>query len=592
MCCARRCSSFACSRQQAPEPPPSKVTVAHPIERELTDWDEYTARLEAVDSVEVRARVSGYLESVHFREGSLVKKGDLLFQIDPRPYEAQLHRAQGDLELAKSRVNLAQKNLARAAFLIKSQAMSKEEAETRAALVRQAEAGVAAAQAAVDAAKLDVEFTRITAPVSGRVSRKFVTEGNLINGGIGTQGTLLTTIVSLDPLYVYFEANERDYLKYVRLAKSGARPSSRDFKNPVWVGTADEQGFPHEGYMDFVDNQIDRGTGTIQGRGIVPNPDGLLAPGLFVRLRLIGSGKYRAAADPRRSDPERPGAEVRLGGRRPEPRPLPPDHDRDPARRPARGERGADAGRSRHHQRRAARAPGRRRRAGGEDHRGRRRTTARSRRDAGCRMNVSRFFIDRPIFAAVISIVTVIVGIIAYRSLPVAQYPDVVPPTIVVTATYPGAPPEVIADTVATPIEQEVNGVEDMLYMSSQSTTDGQMPLTITFKLGTDLDKAQVLVQNRVAIAEPRLPEDVRRLGVTTIKSSPDLLMVVHLLSPDGRYDQLYIGNYALIQMRDALARVDGVGQRHRCSGCASTACASGSIPNAWRTSTSPRATS
>ena len=269
----------ACSRQQAPEPPPSKVTVAHPIERELTDWDVYTARLEAVDSVEVRARVSGYLESVHFREGSLVKKGDLLFQIDPRPYEAQLHRAQGDLEQANSRVNLAQKNLARVAFLIKSQAMSKEEAETREALLRQAVAGVAAAQAAVDAAKLDVEFTRI-------------------NGGIGTQGTLLTTIVSLDPLYVYFEANERDYLKYVRMAKSGARPSSRDFKNPVWVGTADEQGFPHEGYMDFVDNQIDRGTGTIQGRGLVPNPDGMLAPGLFVRLRLIGSNKYRAVLIP------------------------------------------------------------------------------------------------------------------------------------------------------------------------------------------------------------------------------------------------------------------------------------------------------
>ena len=175
-------------------------------------------------------------------------------------------------------------------------------------------------------------------------------------------------------------------------------------------------------------------------------------------------------------------------------------------------------------------------------------------------MNISRFFIDRPIFAAVISIVTVIIGMIAYLSLAAAQYPDVVPPTIVVTATYPGAPPEVIAETVATPIEQEVNGVEDMLYMSSQSTTDGQMQLTITFKLGTDLNMAQVLVQNRVAIAEPRLPEDVRRLGVTTIKSSPDLLMVVHLISPDNRYDQLYIGNYALIQIRDQLSRLDGVG--------------------------------
>jgi multidrug efflux pump len=175
-------------------------------------------------------------------------------------------------------------------------------------------------------------------------------------------------------------------------------------------------------------------------------------------------------------------------------------------------------------------------------------------------MNISRFFIDRPIFAAVISILTIILGGIAYRTLPVAQYPDVVPPTIVVQAVYPGAPPEVIADTVATPIEQEVNGVEDMLYMSSQSTTDGTMQLTITFKIGTDLDKAQVLVQNRVAIAEPRLPEDVRRVGVTTLKSSPDLLMVIHLLSPNKRYDQLYIGNYALIQVRDVLRRIEGVG--------------------------------
>ncbi|MBX9656763.1 efflux RND transporter permease subunit [bacterium] len=175
-------------------------------------------------------------------------------------------------------------------------------------------------------------------------------------------------------------------------------------------------------------------------------------------------------------------------------------------------------------------------------------------------MRLPHFFIDRPIFASVLSIVILVLGAISYLRLPAAQYPNVVPPTILVRASYPGASPEVIAATVATPIEQEVNGVEDMLYMSSQSTTDGAMTLTITFRLGTDLDKAQVLVQNRVAIAEPRLPEDVRRLGITTLKSSPDLLMVVHMTSPDNRFDQLYIGNYALIQVRDALARVEGVG--------------------------------
>ena len=175
-------------------------------------------------------------------------------------------------------------------------------------------------------------------------------------------------------------------------------------------------------------------------------------------------------------------------------------------------------------------------------------------------MRLSEFFVDRPIFATVLSIVIVVVGAIACLRLPIAEYPDVVPPTVVVRTSYPGASAEVIAQTVATPLEQEINGVENMLYMSSQATTDGQMQLTITFKLGTDLDKAQVQVENRVAVAEPRLPEEVRQIGVTTQKASPDLLMVVHLLSPENRYDDIYIGNYALLNLRDVLARLDGVG--------------------------------
>ncbi len=175
-------------------------------------------------------------------------------------------------------------------------------------------------------------------------------------------------------------------------------------------------------------------------------------------------------------------------------------------------------------------------------------------------MNLSAFFIERPIFASVLSIVIVLVGAIAYFGLPLSQYPEVVPPTIVVATSYPGANAQIVASTVATPLEQEINGVEDMLYMSSQSTNDGSLTLTITFRLGTDLDTAQVLVQNRVAIAEPRLPEDVRRIGVTTRKTSPDLLMVIHLISPNATYDQLYISNYATLQVRDVLSRLDGVG--------------------------------
>jgi len=288
----------SCGARPAPTPPPPKVKVVQPVAREITEWDEYTARLDAVDSVEVRPRVSGYLQSIHFLDGVIVKKGDLLFLIDPRPYEAALHRAEADAELAKSRLALARKNFARAKDLLASHAISQEESDIRESNVRQAEASVEEAEAAVDAARLDVEFTHVSAPVGGRVGRKLVTEGNLINGGVGTQGTLLTTIVSLDPIYAYFEADEASLLKYDRLARSGQRRSSREYKNPVHVALAGEEGFPHDGVMDFVDNQVDRGTGTIVGRALLPNSDLSLIPGLFARLRLPGSGQYRAILVP------------------------------------------------------------------------------------------------------------------------------------------------------------------------------------------------------------------------------------------------------------------------------------------------------
>jgi len=277
----------------ATQPPAPQVSVAAALERDVTEWDEFTGRLEAVESVEVRPRVTGYIESVNFSEGSQVRKGDLLFVIDPRPYRAELSRAEAELARAVARAELAASDAARSEKLVDIKAVSREEYDARINASREAKADVAAARAAVDAAKLNLEFTRITSPIDGRVSKAVVTAGNLVTGG-SNAATLLTTVVSLDPMYVSFEGDEQIYLKYNELSRRGERASSRDARNPVLMGLANEDGYPHHGAMVFVDNQVDPRTGTIRARAAFENKDGYLTPGLFARVKLLGHNSYHA----------------------------------------------------------------------------------------------------------------------------------------------------------------------------------------------------------------------------------------------------------------------------------------------------------
>ena len=277
----------------AQSPPPPQVSVAQVLEKRVKDWDEFTGRLQAIETVEIRPRVSGYIDKVAFTEGSVVKRGTLLFVIDPRPYQAEYDRAAADVKRFKTALDLGRIELTRVERLKETGAVSQEELDERKSTVAQAEANVAGAEAALETAALNLSFTKVTSPVDGRVSRADVTRGNLVTGG-NNGGTLLSSVVSMDPIYIYFDADEQSYLRYKQIARSAESPSSNDSSSPVHVGLANEEGFPHAGTLDFVDNQLNPQTGTIRARAVLQNKDGQFTPGLFARVQLLGSGEYSA----------------------------------------------------------------------------------------------------------------------------------------------------------------------------------------------------------------------------------------------------------------------------------------------------------
>jgi multidrug efflux system membrane fusion protein len=285
------CKDAAAPGVQPTQAPPPNVKIARPVSRNVTEWDEYTGRIEAVEAVEVRARVNGYLDKVNFKDGEKVRKGDLLFVIDPRPFKAQLDYAAAELERVKSRKELAKNDLERAERLFKVKAISKEEYDARQKGLREASAVVASAAANVETARLNLEYTRIRAPIDGRISRELITVGNLVK----TDDTLLTTIVSTNPVYVYVDADERAVLKYRR--QNGRAAAGID-GTPVELALADENDFPHRGVLDYIAPSADTATGTITLRGVFPNDDDFLRPGFFARLRVRLGEPYPALLIP------------------------------------------------------------------------------------------------------------------------------------------------------------------------------------------------------------------------------------------------------------------------------------------------------
>lgn len=287
-------SAAGCAPKKPPPPPPPTVAAAHPLQRDVVDWDDYSGRFEAIQSVQVQPRVSGQVSRIAFRPGVEVKEGQFLFELDPRPFRAALAQAQGNEAAAVATLANARTEFARAAELLKVRAVAQEEYEQKQAAFRSAEADLKAAKAAVQSAALDLEFTTIRSPITGRVSDKRVSLGD----NVVANQTLLTTVVTVDPIWFSFDGAESFYLKYIRQAESGERPSSRYAPNPVDIQLADETTYRWHGRMSFVDNAIDPTSGTIRAHATVANPQGILVPGMFGRARLLGSGTYRAMLIP------------------------------------------------------------------------------------------------------------------------------------------------------------------------------------------------------------------------------------------------------------------------------------------------------
>jgi RND family efflux transporter MFP subunit len=517
-------AGWLASPADEPAEKPAEVVVVRPAVKELTDHEDFTGRTDASSHVELRARATGYLTKVNVKEGVQVKQGDVLFEIDSRPYQAQFDQAKTQVDLARAQLNLAEKTLARLEALIKKVpgSVSEQELEQARGAVVEAKARVVAQEASLETCKLNLEFTKVIAPINGRLGRHRLTPGNLVKA----DETILADLVAVDPIYVYFDIDERTYLRIRKLADDG---KLKDHKLPIAVGLAnDEESFPHQSVVDFTDNSVDAKTGTIRIRAPLTNKDGRLLPGMFVRGRLALGEPHKALLIPSQAVMTDEGQKfvfvvndknvierraIVLGqedqGRRVVSKGLTAD-DRVVVQGLPRLRPGMVV--------RPRLVPNEEKQKSGQGESGR------------SRLSVSRGAL----------------GISGGKA-------------ILVEADYPGANAQVVSDTVRAPIEQQINGLEKLRMLRSRCTSDGKYIADLSFLRGADLSTIQVLTQNRVSLAIPVIPVVVQNAGMTIRKGASSVLMIVNLTSADNRYDRLYLSNYATIQIKDELSRVDGV---------------------------------
>lgn len=499
----------------ADEPAPAKareVRVARPVLAKVTDHEDCTGRLDASSRVDLRARVTGYLTKSLVKEGAEVKQGDVLFEIDPRPYRAEVDRAEAALALATARLKLAEATQKRTAALAAQKAATQEELDKAESQRIEAEAALRVAKASSEIARINLDYTTVRAPFAGQIGRRLVDPGNLV----AADKTILAALVRVEPIHLNFEVDERTLL---RLRKA----ENKDKKMEVHVGLGDEEGFPHRGTVDFEDVRVNAETGTIQLRAILPNPAKSLKPGMFARVRLaLGEPHDALLVSPRAIRTEEGERFVFVLN----------DKDEIVKRRVVLGPQ--------HDGMRAIRE--------------------------GIKAE-DRVVIDRAEELRPGQAVRPCVEEMPARK-PGADGPGASAPApfrghagadLLVDTAYPGASAQIVADTVRAPIEQQVSGLEKLRRMRSRCSSDGRYALALEFDDKVDRHMMQVLVQNRVALAVPTLPREVQQSGLQVRKGSSGVLLMVNLFSPDAKYDALYLSNYATIHIKDSLSRVAGV---------------------------------